>query len=244
MAFSEGLAPLFSHANNLIRLILSHRPMPVANRGATNAQIARLPTHTLPRTTSSKISKGKGKGKKRKAPGDVPVPTNAKSEGADGEAIAAGRGGAGASSSSSSSGCAAAVASRDNPHLKMPAGSSVAAAAEGGLGACTICMEDYKGGEKLCTLPCSHVYHFKVRKDTNGWKGDRSMGKVHVFSHISRAQHVSSYSHPLFFHTPSFTNTVLQEVVEDKQYLLHLPDIHRRRLSLRTPLHHEDLLFI
>eukprot|EP00624_Nannochloropsis_granulata_P007772 evm.model.NODE_9458_length_12454_cov_18.506584.5 len=163
MAFSEGLAPLFSHANNLIRLILSHRPMPVANRGATNAQIARLPTHTLPRTTSSKISKGKGKGKKRKAPGDVPVPTNAKSEGADGEAIAAGRGGAGASSSSSS-GCAAAVASRDNPHLKMPAGSSVAAAAEGGLGACTICMEDYKGGEKLCTLPCSHVYHFKCCK--------------------------------------------------------------------------------
>ena len=29
---------------------------------------------------------------------------------------------------------------------------------------CPICMDDYKGGEKLCTLPCSHVYHFKVNR--------------------------------------------------------------------------------
>ena len=29
---------------------------------------------------------------------------------------------------------------------------------------CAICMGDYKGGEKLCTLPCSHVYHFKVNR--------------------------------------------------------------------------------
>ena len=29
---------------------------------------------------------------------------------------------------------------------------------------CTICMDDYKGGEKLCTLPCSHVYHLKVNR--------------------------------------------------------------------------------
>jgi hypothetical protein len=183
--FPEGLAPLFSHANNLIRLILSHRPMPVVNRGATNAQIARLPTHTLPRTTtttttttssSSSKGKGKGKGKKRKAPGDEPVPANAKSEGGGAEAVAA------AGAAAGSGGGAAAADSADDQNLKMPAGSSAAAEEETELGACTICMEDYKGGEKLCTLPCSHVYHFKVWKNANGWGVDGTGKKIRLLS--------------------------------------------------------------
>jgi len=187
--FPEGLAPLFSHANNLIRLILSHRPLPVVNRGATNAQIARLPTHTLPRTSSTSSSnkgKGKGKGKKRKAPGDVPVPANAKSEGGGAEAVAAAAAGGGAA--------AAAALGDDDQNLKMPAGSCAAAEeGEGELGACTICMEDYKGGEKLCTLPCSHVYHFKVGKPKEGMR--RGWGteerNVHQFNKAFINSHIS-----------------------------------------------------
>lgn len=221
MMFTEGLAPLFSHANNLIRLILSHRPMPVVNRGATNAQIARLPTHTLPRTTTSGVRRGKGTGRKRKAPGEVPVPSNAESENADVKAMAVGQ--HNASSSSSSRGCVAAAAtSGDDPNLNMPDRSSVAAtAAEGGLDACTICMEDYKGGEKLCTLPCSHVYHFKVREDTNGWVGDPNRGKIYILSCLRCELSLTRFSS-----TPPFSPTVLQEVVEDKQYLLHLPGVN------------------
>jgi len=221
MMFTEGLAPLFSHANNLIRLILSHRPMPVVNRGATNAQIARLPTHTLPRTTTSGVRRGKGTGRKRKAPGEVPVPSNAESENADVKAMAVGQ--HNASSSSSSRGCVAAAAtSGDDPNLNMPDRSSVAAtAAEGGLDACTICMEDYKGGEKLCTLPCAHVYHFKVREDTNGWEGDPNRGKIYILSCLRCELSLTRFSS-----SPPFSPTVLQEVVEDKQYLLHLPGVN------------------
>ena len=28
------------------------------------------------------------------------------------------------------------------------------------LGTCCICMEEYKAGQKVCTLPCTHSYHF------------------------------------------------------------------------------------
>ena len=45
-----------------------------------------------------------------------------------------------------------------------PAGTDVAGQgteeADVALGSCCICMEDYKGGQKVCTLPCSHAFHF------------------------------------------------------------------------------------
>jgi hypothetical protein len=59
---------------------------------------------------------------------------------------------------------------------------------------CTICMDDYKGGEKLCTLPCSHVYHLKVnsKKGTSG-----SLARpyaTHIF-YINIQTYTRSYIH-------------------------------------------------